>query len=269
MKTHWGGSFHLFLFLTAIAWLLFSGGADASARELDFNQSGVVEITDSEAYPVTGSYTWIRYKAPRNGYIKLQAFYGSKKYTYSLGYWRLYQANKKTALSADKVSYTTKNGTDSYARTSYFGVKKGKTYYLRVLAYDGVRLQLDFRAVREQSAAIRKKAKLLRKAKTVTGTVLSRDKASDWYKLRLSRAQNIQICYRVRSDGKFRLSLYSGDGSELTSLVCGYTPKTQRAVVRQKSGFTGSYAKMAAGTYYLRVEPETSYSSGYYTLKWK
>lgn len=269
MKTYQSNGLHLFLFLAVSVWILFSGSADISARELDFNQSSVVEIQDSDAYPVTGSYTWIRYKAPKNGYIKLEASYGSKKYTYSLGYWRLYRANKKTALSADKVSYTTKSGTDTYARTSYFGVKKGKIYYLRVIAYDGVKLQCSFQAVREKSAASRKKAKPLKKSKTTTGTILSRDKTSDWYKLTLKKAQNIQLCYKVRSDGKFRLTLYSADGSELVSVLCGYTAKTQKAVVRQKSGLTGSRTKMAAGTYYLRIEPENSYSTGYYTLKWK
>lgn len=243
--------------------LSVSGDFSVLAADDNFNYHSTVDIPDQESYPVTGQYKWIRYRAPKDGYITVKASYGSKKYTYSLGYWRLYDSKKKTALSADKISYTTQSGTDAYARTSYFGVKKGKTYYLRVQAYDGVKISCRFKQVKEQSASSRKKAKTLKKSKTVTGIVLPKDKTKDWYKIRLSKAQKIRLYYKIRSDGRFKLSLYSGSGAKLCSGTYGYAAQVRQININQNG------QKLNPGTYYFKWEPADSYSCGYYTVKWK
>lgn len=253
---------------------IFTGCSIVSAADKDFNTTPTIAISDAEAHYVSGEYTWIRFKAKKNGYIAITARFGSKKYNVSQGYWRLYAANKKTPLSEEtgsKLSYSVgvKDDGDKYARQSIFGVKKGATYYLRVQAYDGVILNCQFKEVKEKSTTKRKKAPELKKNKTMTGIICPKDKKADWYKIKFKKAQYVQLFFNIKTDGKFKITFCNILGGKLQSGQFGYTSSSRRIVVKQHNSVTNKNTKLNAGIYYIKVEPVNQYSSGYYTIKWK
>lgn len=239
---------------------------DAASYRAAVNDT--VTIPDSQSYPNTGSYSWISYRPAENGYVRVQAQYGSSRYTYSLGYWQFYAANRKKALSADRISYTTKPGTDSFARTTCFAVKKRTTYYLRVQPYDGVKINFSFHKVKDQSGSRRSKACSIARSGKYQGTILSGQKKKDWYRIRQKKTRKINFEIQVKSDGKFKFTVYNGTGKKLGSMEKGYTAKSALRV-EQKDQSSGHTSGVRAGTYYLSVEPVDSYSNGYYSVKWK
>lgn len=268
-KSRW--KFKFLMGITAAVIMTFWGNTFVSAANKDFNKTGIVSISDKEAHMVSHQYTWIKYKAPKNGYITVTAEFGSKIYNVSEGYWRLYASNKKTALSEKDISYSVgvHNTGSKHKRQSIFGVKKGTTYYLRVQAYDGVRISCKFKEVKEKCGAKRSKAPVLKKNKTVTGLILPKDKNKDWYKIRIKKGQYIQLFYDIKTDGNFKISFCSIIGSKLQSGKFGYTASDRRLMIKQHNSVTNKNSKMNAGTYYIKVEPADKYSSGYYKLKWK
>ncbi len=266
------GKLKVFLGMLAMMFMVFAGNLPVSAAgSRDFNKTKTVSISDSEAHMVSGKFTWIKYKAPKNGYITVAAEFGSRKYNRSEGYWRLYASNKKTALSEKNIPYSVGvyNTGSKHARQSIFGVKKGTTYYLRVQAYDGVRISCKFKEVKEKCGNKRSKALVLKKNKSVTGLILPKDKNKDWYKIRIKKAQYIQLFYDIKSDGKFKISFCSIIGSKLQSGKFGYTSSARRLVMKQHNSVTNKNSKINAGTYYIKVEPVNKYSSGYYRLRWE
>ncbi|MCM1257226.1 MAG: hypothetical protein NC307_05180 [Roseburia sp.] len=264
----------IFFGIVAMMLMVVLENTTVSAADRNFNKTSTISISDAEAHYVSGKYTWIKYKAPKNGYITITAQFGSRKYNVSQGYWRLYASNKKTALSEsnkNQLSYSVGVGNtgSKYARQSIFGVKKGTTYYLRVQAYDGVKISCKFKEVKEKCAKKRSKAPILKKNKTVTGLIFPKDKNKDWYKIQIKKAQYIQLFYDIKTDGKFKISICSIIGSKLQSGKFGYTSSTRRLMIKQHNSVTNKNSKMNAGTYYIKVEPVDKYSSGYYKLKWK
>lgn len=261
--------------MTGIFCLILIFGGVLPSRKVraseNFNSNPTVTIPEEKSYSVTGAYTWIKYKAPKNGYITVAAEFGSRKYNRSEGYWRLYASNKKTALSEKNIPYSVGvyNTGSKHARQSIFGVKKGTTYYLRVQAYDGVRISCKFKEVKEKCGNKRSKAPVLKKNKSVTGLILPKDKNKDWYKIRIKKAQYIQLFYDIKSDGKFKISFCSIIGSKLQSGKFGYTSSARRLVMKQHNSVTNKNSKINAGTYYIKVEPVNKYSSGYYRLRWE
>lgn len=273
-KSGTGKNVKIVLGILVMTVLVMLGNTAVFAADKDFNKTDTVSISDTEAHYVSGKYTWIKYRAPKNGYITVTANFGSRKYNKSQGYWRLYASNKKTALSestSNRLSYSVGVGNigSKYARQSIFGVKKGTTYYLRVQAYDGVVISCKFKEVNEKSGKKRSKAPVLKKEKTVTGLILPKDKNKDWYKIKIKKAQNIRVYFDVKTDGKFKLTLCSIIGSKLRSGKYGYTTKAREIVFKQHNSITNKNSKMNAGTYYIKVEPVDKYSSGYYKLRWK
>lgn len=284
-KTGFGQLRKVKFLLGILLWsvILLTGTVSASARVKSFNQSSSITITDENAnFDFSrrswkrNKYTWIKYKAPENGYVTITANWKSK-YKYSEGFWRLYKSNKRTALSKS-VSYcsgyngSTNRGGSSriYERQSTFGVKKGTTYYLRLQSYNGVRLTCKFKTVKEKCGKKRnKKTPALKKNKTVKGIILPNDKNKDWYKITFKKPQYVRLYYNVKSDGKFKITFCSIIGSKMWGTKSNYTTKTRGVMLFSKNPITKKKAKLNAGTYYVKVEPADKYSSGYYSLKWK
>lgn len=263
----------LFVGIISMMIMITLGNTVAYGAQKNFNKTSTVKISDKEAHRFSGKYTWIKYKAPKNGYITVTANWGSfdERYNTSYGFWRLYASNKKTALSPSGIFYKVMYGNTGikHDRQSIFGVKKGTTYYLRVQAYDGVMINCKFKEVKEKCGKKRSKAPVLKKNKTVTGLILPKDKNKDWYKIQIKKPQYIELFYDIKTDGKFKITFCSVIGSKLQSGKFSYTSSSRRLVIKQHNSVTKKNSKMNAGTYYIKVEPADKYSSGYYKLKLK
>lgn len=249
---------------------LFLFTQSIQAEDLNFNNSKTVTIKDQESYPSTRQYIWIKYKAPADGYISLKANYASATAKYSFGGWSLYDSSKYIPLSDKNISYNTKQSDSSYWHSSTFGVKKNSIYYLRVKAYNGVKITCSFKKINEKAGAKRLSAVSLKKNKSKTGLVLAGNDIPDWYKVKLSQKSSLNLYFKVRSEGKFRISLYSEAGKGLCYKIFEYTPKEQKISIRLRNLKTGKItSKVDAGTYYIKIERADGTSNGYYTLKWK
>lgn len=248
----------------------------------NFNSTSTVAIPEESSYAVTGVYTWIKYKAPDNGYITVTASPGLPKNavshtdttvtiqdpatglqstiprTYAQGKWCLYNSKKNTALSSNDTFRT--NSTQSADLTQTYGVKKNTTYYLRVSSNSNLSIKCKFTKVSESSGSKKSKAKSIKKNKTIKGIIAAGDKTVDWYKIKLPKKQVLHIYFSGRTNDKLKIT-FSGT----------YLKTAKKYIVRgnTKTQHTYTTERAQPGNYYVKVERNNTKSSGYYTLKWK
>lgn len=271
------------LMFCVILFLLGCFPSEVSAANRDFNKKSTVEISEKKDYSHTKSYTWLKYKAPENGYITIKAKNRRKSespkqpeeqdakaadvtetdttdddaVSCAKGSVRLFDSKKKSALSS-RYQYDTDDKVS--AHTVVYGVKKKETYYLRVNAKGAVAFQLKFTKVNESSGSVKSKAKELKKNKQVRGIIAAGDKTADWYKLKVPKKQTLHFYYAGKANEKLRFT-FSGT----------YIKTTSRYVTRGNTKLMHTYSaeRVQPGTYYVKVERSDSQSSGYYILKWK
>lgn len=269
----------IFCLIFSLAGILPSEKVNAANN---FNSASTVTITEENSYAVTGVYTWIKYKAPANGYITVTAssilpenalsstdttvtiqdpatgLQSIVPRTYAKGNWRLYDSKKKTALSSnDAFSTDSKQAADI---TQTYGVKKNTTYYLRVSSNSNLSIKCKFTKISENSGSSKNKAKSIKKNKTVKGIIPAGDKTADWYKITLPKKQVLHIYFSGRTNDKIKIT-FSGT----------YLKTAKKYIVRgnTKTQHTYTTERAQPGKYYIKVERNNSKSSGYYTLKWK
>ena len=246
------------------------GPETVSAAEFSINGSGSVTITDLDTYNAyyANEDQWIKYTAPKsgNGYVKFTIECASDMGldNYSDGTWCLFDRNKKQISTIDKFDTSQ---TASYFKSIIFGVQKGKTYYLRVDNYPGVKVTAKFTKVTEKSGASKKKAVNIKKGKTVKGTILAGSKTADWYKFKLTKDQYVKISYSAKTNRGIRFTVYNGSKS-IGSVSQSYASEktSSQYIVNAR---TNKKLKVKKGTtYYVKVERYDTNSSGYYTFKW-
>ena len=203
-------------------------------------------------YPGTSSaYQYVQYKAKVNGYVTLTQ--PNKK----LAYITLCDSKHRPLSSEDKLY-----GKRSASKCLTYGVKKGKTYYIRIRStWTLLNISVKETAVKEKSGATKKKAISIKSGKTVKGTIQTGSKAIDWYKLKITKAKKVYIAVKGSSNNAIHIDIYDSKGEKIFyrgSDFYGY-------------GYNGfiSMNKLSKGTYYIGVSGTNAGSSGYYTLKWK
>lgn len=244
------------------------------------NASGTkkVKISDEEAYgtpnpsyagvPGTQQYYWIKFSPKKDGYVTVKAANASTVFNYTQGAWRLYNSNKKKALSPE-MTFSTYSG-DSYDCTDYYGVKKGTTYNLRVQAYMGANISLKFATVSEKSGSKQSKAKSLQKGKEITGILTAGKKESDWYKVNLSSDAYLRLDMKFFIEDRIQVQV-KGPGIRTATDVFTYKDNNTKQPYRFGTG-SGAYfreRKVRKGTYYIQIKQLTNTSTGAYKLKWK
>ncbi|MCM1257227.1 MAG: hypothetical protein NC307_05185 [Roseburia sp.] len=248
----------------------------------NFNSSETVTISEENSYAVTGAYTWVKYKAPNNGYITVTASSGLPKNTvsststtvtikdpatgqqstiprtYAKGKWCLYNSKKSTALSSNDAFRT--NSTKATDLSQTYGVKKNTTYYLRVSSDSNLSIKCKFTKISENSGSSKAKAKSIKKNTTVKGIIAAGDKAVDWYKITLPKKQVLHIYFSGKTNDKIKIT-FSGT----------YLKTAKKYIVKGNINTQHTYTTERAqpGNYYVKVERNNSKSSGSYTLKWK
>ncbi|MBQ5440819.1 MAG: hypothetical protein IIU36_00960 [Firmicutes bacterium] len=224
---------------------------------------------------VTGKswdYSTIKYKIvpPKTGVmtVTLKAYNAS----FSQGDVKLLRDGK--AFSA-KLTY---NSDKSFYKV-HFGVKKGKTYYLKVsdiyvdpntTAIKGFKygIKYSIKGVTQRNISKKSKAKTLKRKATATSTlfVANGSTENDWYKFTVTSKRKTQFKINAEmmtkgSDDKLTITAYKGSNKIGTAtLPAGYSDT-----------FTITYGtttgKASKGTYYIKVH-RNSKLSGKYTIKY-
>jgi hypothetical protein len=231
-----------------------------STIRFDLNELGSSKYTLKSGKTVAvrngnkSTYTYLKFKATANGYLKLTMDSSSRA-----AYIALCDANRN-AISKDNWLYSeSTSGSDALV----YGLQKGKTYYIRVKSsYTYLKLKSLFKTVTEKSGSKKSNAVKLKAGKSVNGLIIAGNSTSDWYKLTLSKAKTVTISYKGNTNSRLKIAVYNSKGK---AVLFG-----SRTV--SGSGFSGtikSSGKWSKGTYYIKVERYDKYSSGNYTLSYK
>ncbi len=212
-----------------------------------------------------GKATWFKVKPTKTGVMTVSL----KEYGYSSSYGkiRLYNSSKKAV--SETVTYS------SSGKKVYFGVKKGRTYYLKVTdcygsssenyAY-GIRYKITTRTDRALSSKSKAK-KLTRKADaTNTLFIASTGQSTDWYKFYVSskRATKIKVSTSGMSSGEIYVSVYKGKKKigKTQTIDNTYYDGGEYTVT-----YGSSYGKASKGTYYVKVVKSKN-ANGKYSIRY-
>ncbi len=146
--------------------------------------------------------------------------------------------------------------------TGHFVVKKG-TYYISVQENSPYILKAETKKVKNNAGASKKKAKLIKKGKTMSGYLTQTDSSNKqcWYKIKLSKSMKLKISVnsRVSLNDSVKLAVVPADSRMYITNSTAYL----------KSGtqtFT-SKNKFKKGTYYIVVQKSTSGGSASFSIK--
>lgn len=238
-----------------------------------------VQIPDASCFELTGVETYIQFKPAATGYVTFKASNISAIYNDTYGGMSLCNASKQVISEADEKYFTEMS--DAKYTTITYGVKAKTTYYLRVKAMGGTQVTATFKKLKVNKKALnnRKKAKTISKGKSVKGVILAGDKKADWYKIKLTKSQKLKLSMTAKTSGG---SAYSGikvtfcksNGKNFLSgydsvIFASRSHSSDSATFIKRDVYTRKVYGIDAGTYYVKVEPYVTSSSGYYTLKWK
>lgn len=147
-----------------------------------------------------GQTNYFKFKAIRDGYLRVQSSEDYDKVT-------LYNSTKKKALS--NATYT------RYAPT--YGVKKGRTYYVRVVSgYNsdgGYNFKITNTRIKEKSGKKKSKAVLIKKKRTKKGTIVAGEKRTDWYKFKVTKKKRVRVTVKGATNNKLKVVIYKGNRS--------------------------------------------------------
>lgn len=188
---------------------------------------------------------YFKYKATQSGYLKVRESEGYDKIA-------LCDSSQK-ALSGTTYA--------KYAPT--YGVKKGKTYYIKVSAgYNsdgGYQMKISNGKISEKSGTKKSRAVTLKKKTTKKGYILAGSSQADWYKFNLTGKKTVKITVKGATNDNLKVAVYKG-GKKIGTRTFYYNTKTLTLT---------SIGKWSKGTYYIKVYRGNSQSSGWYSLYWK
>ncbi len=152
----------------------------------------------------------------------------------------------------------------SHDETSEDLVLKKGTYYLSVREDGPYILKVEPRAekVKNEAGASKKKAKLIKKGKTLRGYLALTDswKKQYWYKIKLNKDMKFKLSVKSKVSSlisaDIMLSVETSDGKTIV-----YTEYFNSSTQILKS------LKLKKGTYYIRVEKFASKASGVFSIK--
>lgn len=221
----------------ALAVAIFYNGAN---RELSNGKQIAVGQKD-------GQTNYFKFTAVNSGYITT---YGDK----SAGYYQVALCNSsKKALSGN--TYLGYNPT--------YGVKKGTTYYIKVVSsYNssgGYTFKLVNNKISEKSGSKKSKAVTIKKSTTKKGTIVAGSSQTDWYKFKLTSKKSVKIYLKGHTNDQLKITVYKGS-KKIGSRIFYYSDASRTLE---------SAGKWSKGTYYIKIQRANSKSSGWYSLKWK
>lgn len=259
-----------------------------AAGELSFKGSGTstVAITDDECAYVTGKENYIKFKPSKTGYVTVTIKNNSTAASGGAAGFLTFCNGSKSSLGQNQEYFDTiGEGSRYYTRT--YGVKKGKTYFFKIKSVGGVKITAKAVSVKKGTNNSRSKAKTLGKNKTAKGVIIAGENKADWYKIKVTKRQQVKINYNVKTNGAqysngtvsyyngLKIALYQkngkpfADGNNYYALANVKNPKDVDGPYYLYNSYTYKKSGIDPGTYYIKVERYNRTSSGYYTIKWK
>lgn len=241
-------------------------------KDKSFNKNKNITIRPEETFNNAREYIWISYQPKSDGYLTIQNVNVGN--VQANGYLALYNKTKNVVLSSKSIAYSGKysgkNSAANYWTRNVFGLRKGETYYIRVKAFTVVTLKSSFKKLEDKAGALQTKALNIKQNKKKTGLIPAGGTTPDWYKITLKKNQKLKLYYEINTKGSFRLSFWSGR-RRLASRVLSSLGEQKMTIAVEKTDTKGRkvYKALPKGTYYVKMEPASSLSSGYYTLRWK
>ena len=251
--------------------------AEANAGTWYFNDANGNRIPEGVQMNVfwgtTTDYDCVTYyelKPSKTGYVTFSIL--SSGYS---GYASLCDSNLKVI---SKGTYNT-DGDYIYGGSSYkyqrsisYGVKKGKTYYLKLDGYSSQKNSAGycFATIKWTNGKVKaskygkkkSKAKAIKKNKTVKGLFVAGNKKGQWFKITNKQKKTKITIKSSKNNERFKVIAYYKSFNKWYKDTSYVTRSTGKDVL------TGTISRKVKHTYYIKVVPDGK-SSGYYTIKWK
>lgn len=244
-----------------------------ASRVMSLPVNKIVKISFGTTYDYT-SYYYFKIKPSKTGYITF-----TNDYTH--GYNVALCNSKKKVISKEDKSYDDFYSAGSqyaYQKVLHYGVKKGKTYYIRVKGassyyesydqpYVGNILWKNTKVKAAKSGTKRTKAKKIKKGKTIKGLFVAGDKKTKWYKFTTNKKKVTVIFKAPKTNGTLKVNLVYRENVTKGKFITGNTGSANRSGSYSKPSLQQLFGKKKY-TAYIKITPDYK-SSGYYTLKWK
>ncbi len=165
------------------------------------------------------------------------------------------------------------DNTNAFMRRVYYGVKKGVTYNLKVVNMPqrqeddrlvGVFLYTTAKVTPAKCGSSKKKAKAIKKKKTVKGLFTAGNKKAQWFKITNKQKKTKIYISADKINCVLKVKAYYKSGKKWKSVDDAVSWQTDY----KKTYFTGKINKKVKHTYYLKITPYKT-TSGSYTIKWK
>lgn len=233
-------------------------------------KGGTVAIADAASSVIAGDYNWISYKAPNDGYLQIRFVNATRipEIGYSVGEVQMFNTAKSQPLSSAFV-YDTSSNVAGFSSECY-GVKKGRTYQIRIKSVGGVNVVGKFKKVKDKSGTKKKKALNLKRGRSTVGVIAAGTSNSHWYKFTLKKPQKMNVNLTPYLTGSVNLSV---KGPGIYPYAKTVTCRTDDGKTIWLNNYSKKYQvrwpKIRTGTYYIEVKPANKLVNGYYKLSWK
>lgn len=245
--------------------LLLCTQVNASAAVYTVPEGKETQIDFGTSYSTTVNYYKI--KPSKTGVIQFQL---SESYS---GYATLCNSSKKVLSRSSKSGDRVNGGSQSYEMFVYYGVKKGRTYYVRVKGSSSRYLDGHYWGqVKWTSKSIstnkygskKSKAKAMKRKSTLKGLYIAGQSNSRWYKVTTKR-KTIHLTFKApKTNGAIKVTrymrYYGHTGSWTTSTYYSKRDGTYNNLTLTNPNGT-------KWTVYFKVQRDNK-SSGNYTLRW-
>lgn len=275
-----------------------------AAYERSFNSRGksVVKISAEQSWYRSKRLTYIKLRPSETGYVTLKLERGAGAKRDSLGQYVNGTAEvtfcdkSKQNLGEPKERYSLDpqerdwfeeeipgfHRSACYTRT--YAVKKNTTYYFKVKAIGAVKLTATVKAQSAGTNTSRTFATRFHSGKegAESGIFFAQEKNAYWYRIDLNQPAKIKISYSIKTSGNLpkgkigiRVTFRKADGTMFYSNSSGKSESFASNI--NLSGWAkyyrveedGNRIDLLPGIYYVKVEPATARSSGFYKISWK
>ncbi|MCI5721393.1 MAG: hypothetical protein MR328_02855 [Firmicutes bacterium] len=179
---------------------------------------------------------------------------------------KLLNYEKQPLVGDDWQSVTAEND-----YTLSYGLAAG-TYYLLVKGDALEELpSVDFMSVDDKIGSTKAKAvSIYKNGSEKTGVITAKQKKTScqWYKFKVNKAQKVTIRIAGKTNGSgLKFTIMDKNGSSVVRTIDSDTPERSIrffSIVNKKQ-----QEKLAAGTYWIKVQKVDESGDGYYSIKWK
>lgn len=229
--------------------------SSSSSLYVQYSFSGISTLksgTNFSVYPASSDQNYLyQFKPNKNGYVTFTALTDS-------GHITLLDSNKKALTKRLSVYNSSTIGNE---RVTY-AVKKNTIYYVKLSCSDKTTFRYVLTSLSSKGGSKKSKATSLKSGKAIKGLLIAGNKNACWYKFKLTKNKKIKLIITGKCVDDFKIDVLDSSGDSVF-----YAPYTLTG--RNISKTINPYQKFNKGTYYIKVSKKTSYSTGYFSVKFK